>query len=294
MTQQFLKEWGMDYTVNMLPAPHPIDREKNVEGQFHLVRSSDNKVISPKTVSDRYKMTCPSEMVEPISALLAEGWITPTRGMILGDGSHEILSFAIDGGMLPEKGKMVGDEWNFRLNLNNFHGGTGSLFGLLEGYRIVCTNGAVALTTKGSLKLRHVGKLQDNYKSATQLWNGIQEIIRTLGKRMQVWKDVPMNAKEAVSALYTLYGVEDPQNIPTRSANEIEFAIREFSNPSRGTYGANLYDFYNAITATNSHYRPAGSRESEERRLYSLYNPAGSRFKLEADAVALLDRLSGQ
>lgn len=293
-TEQFLEKLGMNYSVTKEPAiQRTLDANGQpqygeVDGQFHLVRSSDSQVVSPKTVSVKYVPTNPRDMISPVAPLIAEGWITPELGHTLSGGSHEVLRFRIDGGNLPEKGKIVGEDWYHFFDLHNFQGG-GSFFGTLFCYRVRCSNGAVALVRKsGGFRLRHMGALQANYETAMRTWQEVSDEIRKIGERMTVWNDTKISAQESLKILHDIFEVEDPQNIPTRTANELEFAIREFSNPHRGTTGTSLYDLFNAITATNTHYAARNSRESEAKRLSSMLNPGGSRNRLEARTIELL------
>lgn len=293
-TTDFLTKVGMNYTVTKEPAiQRTLDADgtpqfSEVKGQFHLVRSTDQAVISPKTVSGKYVPTNPRDMISPVAPLIAEGWITPDEGYSLSDGSHEILRFRIDGGNLPEKGKIVGEDWYHFFDIHNFQG-VGAFFGALYCFRLRCSNGSVAMVRKGGgFRLRHMGALQTKYEDAMRTWTQITEEIRKIGEKMTVWNDTNVSPTEAVAILQDIYEVEDPANIAARTQNELEFAIREFSNPQRGTNGRTLYDVYNAITATNTHYQPRNSRENPAKRMSSLLNPNGSRHRLEARTIEVL------
>jgi len=290
-TTDFLNREGMNYSVQAMLAPHPVHRDQNVEGQYHLVRSTDNVVISPKTVSKKYVATCPIDMIAPIAPLIAEGWVTPERGFMLSGGSHEMLVFKIDGGKLDNSGKVDGEDWDHFFQLHNFQG-SGSFFGSLFARRQICSNGAVRIVSKGNgFRLRHMGALQAKYEDAMRTWEDIQVEIRKLSKRMTVWNGQTLTYSEAVALFHMIYDVEDPNDIATRTENELNFAISEFSNPGRGTYGKTVADVYNAITATNTHYAPKSSRETETKRMSSLFNPNGSRNLLEGRAIEVLSSL---
>jgi hypothetical protein len=293
-TTTFLESCGMNYNVTKEPAiQRTLDAEgqpqfNEVKGQFHLVRSTDAQVISPKTVSSKYVPTCPIDMISPVAPLIAEGWVTPEKGYMLSDGSHEVLQFRIGSDMLPDAGKIVGEDWDHFFQLHNFQG-AGSFFGNLFSKRLICSNGAVRIVRKsGGFRLRHMGALQTKYEDAMRTWKEVQEEIRKLGERMTVWNDTKIGYQEAVLMFEDIFEIEDPANIPTRTHNELKFAIAEFSNPARGTRGETLADVYNAITSTNTHYAPANSRETETRRLSSLLNPNGSRNRLEGRAIEVL------
>jgi hypothetical protein len=109
---------------------------------------------------------------------------------------------------------------------------------------------------------------------------------------METFAGLELSPGQAVEALHTLYGVNVGDEISTRTKNELDFAIAEFANPRRGTFGKTGLDLFNAITSTNSHYAPKNSKEDATKRLSSLYDANGTRFKLEADAVSLLEELA--
>ena len=299
-TDAFLTKVGMNYQVSKEPAiQRTLDKEgkpqyNEVEGQFHLVRSTDNAVLSPKTVSGKYTPTNPRDMISTVAPLIAEGWITPDAGHSLSDGSHEILRFRIDGGKLPNKGELlVGEDWYHFFDIHNFQG-VGSFFGSIYSFRLRCENGAVALVNKGrGFRLRHTGALQTKYEDAMRTWTAITEEIRKIADRMIVWNDTNVTAQQALAILHEIYEVEDPNNIAARTNNELQAAMVEFSNPKRGTNGRTLYDIYNAITAVNTHWAPRNSREDASKRLSSLLNPNGARHLLEARTVEILsDRIA--
>lgn len=291
-TEAFLDKCGMNYTVEKTPAMQQMadGSTREVAGQFHLVRSSDQAVISPKTVSKKYVPVNPRDMISPIAPLIAEGWVTPSKGYMLSDGSHEMLSFKLDGGMLENKGTVVGEEWDHFFQLHNFQG-AGSFFGTLYCKRLACVNGAVRVVTKSKgFRLRHMGAVLASYEEAMRTWEDIKVEIRKLSERLTVWNDKIVTPTEAIGIFENIFEVADtlPADRATRTVNRMNFAIGEFSNPRRATYGRSLYDIYNAITATNTHYVPAKSRETETKALSSLFNPGGSRNKLEARTVSIL------
>lgn len=287
----------MDYGVSKAPAlvrdlaGIPVE----VPGQFHLVRSTDGAVISRKTVSGEYQQISPSEVANRIDPFIREGWVAPERGFLFHSGSYEVLSFRIDGGSLEDQGKVAGEDWTHFLSLHNWQGGGGKVRGSIHSHRIVCQNTAMLAARMASFAIPHSGKLSENLDVAFQTWNALKEQIRLISDRVQTWTNQEITAKEASEILHRVYGVKGkgPDDISTRTANEIEYALGEFANLNRGTYGKTLADVYNAVTATNTFYLPSKSKETPEKRLATLFDPAGSRNKLEAETVSILDSLVG-
>lgn len=295
--QEFLKAKGMDYDVSKEQATR-VNGDGSVveiENQFHLVRSSDQKVISPSTVSSRYSVTNPTKMCEPIAPLVSEGWIKPDNGFLFKDDSYEVCSFEMNSEELEDGGNIAGEQWKHWVSLHNHQGGGGGLKGSLTSFRVICANTAAAAAREACFTIRHTGNIQENYQWAIDRWQKLKDGIRKLSERMTVFGELELSPTDALDALHTLYGVKGKtvDEIGTRTANELEFAMREFSNPRRGTFGKTGLDLFNAITATNSHYAPKNSKETSVKRLSSLYDANGSRFKLEAAAVSLLEEMAG-
>lgn len=293
--QDFLKEQGMDYSVAKEQATRTNSKGETiiVPGQFHLVRSSDEKIISPSTVSKRYSVTNPTKMVDPIAPLVAEGWIQPDRCFLFKDDSYEVVTFEMNPSELDDSGKIAGENWKHFISLHNHQGGGGGLKGSITSFRVVCANTAAAAAREACFSIRHTGDIDTNYKWAIDRWQKLKDGIRKLSERMTVFANLELSADDAVAALHALYDVSEDGEASTRTANELEFAITEFSNPRRGTFGKSGLDLFNAITATNTHYAPKNSKETANKRLASIYDMNGSRYKLESQAVSLIEEMAG-
>ena len=290
---EFLESKGMNYTVAKEQAVRVNSKGEVVpiEGQFNLVRSTDEEVISPGSVSERYSTTWPIKMCEPILPLVAEGWITQDKGFLFKRGSYEVVSFEMNSEALDNGGKIAGEDWKLWVSLHNHQGGGGGLKGSITGFRVVCGNTAAAAAREACFTIRHTGDIDENYKWAIDRWQKLKVAVKKLSERMTIFADLTLTPDEAVAALHTLYGVKVGDEISTRTENELNFAIAEFANPRRGTFGRTGLDLYNAVTATNSHYSPKASKETENKRLASLYDANGTRFKLEDAAVSLLEAM---
>lgn len=293
--KEFLTAKGMDYSVEKEQATrmNADGVAVLVPGQFHLVRSTDQKVISPSTVSKRYSVTNPTKMCDPIAPLVAEGWIKPDNGFLFKDDSYEVVSFEMNSSELDDGGKIAGEEWKHWISLHNHQGGGGGLKGSITSFRVVCENTAAAAAREACFSIRHTGDIDTNYKWAIDQWQKLKDGIRKLSERMTVFANLELSGAEALELLHDLYDVQDPEEVSTRTENELAFAINEFSNPRRGTFGKSGLDLFNAVTATNSHYSPKNSKESANKRLASIYDMNGSRFKLESAAIGLLEDAAG-
>lgn len=297
ITQQFLESKGMHYEVLKEQATR-TNRDGvtvPIEGQFNLVRSTDEQVISPSTVSGRYSLMTPSKMAERISPLVKEGWITPDKGFLFKDGSYEVLSFKMAPSELPDDGKIAGEIWDHWVSLHNHQGGGGGCKGSITSFRPVCYNTSVAAAREACFSLRHTGPIEENYRVAIDRWQKLKDGIKKLSDRMTLFADLKLSATDAEDALRDLYGVDGKprEEISTRTWNELEYAMVQFSNPKRGTHGQTGLDLFNAVTATNSHYAPKSSKLGEVKRMATMLDENGTRFKLEDSAVSLLEKMVG-
>lgn len=301
---EFLSEQGMNYTVakrqsfvERFKADGTSDGYHPAENQYHLVRSTDQEVISPGTVTDRYSTTNPQAMVAPLDPMVAEGWITPDKGFLFKGGSYEVISFRIDGGSLADQGKVAGEDWTHFVSVHNSQGGGGCLKGSIHSHRIVCQNTAVAAARMASFSIRHSGDIQANYAWAIDTWKKLQEEIRKISERQEVFAGFAIGVKDAEDIFRDIYGLKGKSDLELervkKTVNEFDAAFVEFSNPRRGTYGRSLADVYNAITATNTHWLPRNSKESSEKRMASLLAENGTRHKLEAVTMDKLLALAG-
>lgn len=291
---EFLESKGMNYFVQKEQATRQKDgKTVEIDGQYHLVRSTDGEVISPSTVSERYSAYNPIKMCEPMAPLVSEGWITPDKGFLFKRGSYEVVSFSMDAGTLHDQGRIAGEDWVHWISLHNHQGGGGGLKGSITSFRVVCKNTAAAAARGACFTIRHTGDIDKNYKWAVDQWSKLKDEIRKLSKRMEVFADTKVSAKEALDVMHKLYDVKPGDKPSTRTQNELDFAMKEFANPTRGTYGRSIADVYNAITSTNSHYSAKTAKEDTTKRLASIYDPNGSRHKLEVHTLDILESMVG-
>lgn len=294
---EFLEQCQMHYTVAKEQATRTNRDGKTVQipGQFNLVRSTDEQVISPSTVRGGYSAMNPTQLVEPLTPLLLENWITPDAGFLFKDGSHEMLRFRIDGGELDNDGDINGEKWIHYFSIHNHQGGGGKIRGLLHHTRKICLNQTVRLSRVNGFAIRHTGETQKNYDLAIATWKQLKEEIREISKRMEMFASTNVSANDAYDIIRDVYGVKGKPDVDihARTKNELVFAMQEFANPGRGTYGKSLADVYNAITSTNSHYSAKTSKESTNKRFASIFDKQGSRNKLEAATMSTLLEMAG-
>ena len=315
--QPFLKAAGRDYFIKKTPAGvfdsmGAVDASGavvpgwlEVENQYHLVRSSDNRVVSPHTVSDQYAPLSLMDMAEELQPWCDQGWATPDGVYSGRNESLEVLSLRLDaGGQLPQ-----GETFKFYTVFQNPHGSGGTAKGKIIPFRIICGNtfaAAVGAACDFTISHRvasgdHVKQqeiMAERAKDAISAWQKVQDHIAKLAERINVLSSVKLSAKDAEHLTDTLLGIKDVDKASTRSMNRRAAILAGFSMPTMGTQGRTAWDWINGVTFVNSSpmaeiNSPAKSKVSGIDRAIRTMDTNGSGFKLELDANKVLANFIG-
>lgn len=302
----FLKAAGRDYFIKKAPAFQRFGGEfAEVENQFHLVRSTDERVVSPHTVSDQYAPLSLMDIAEELQPWCDQGWATPDGVYSARNESLEILSLRLDaGGNLPE-----GEKFMHYAIFQNPHGSGGTAKGKVISWRIVCCNTfAAAVSAASDFTVTHRVAAGDHEmqneimaqraKDAVNAWSKVQKHIADLAERINVWSSAKITAKDAAMLTDKLLGITDLEKASTRAKNRRDAILSGFNLPQFGTNGATAYDWINAVTFINSSplapiNSPKNSKVSGVDRAVRTLDPNGSGFKLEQDAEKVLAAMIG-
>lgn len=297
---EFLKEAGRDYGILKKPAlyrfPSPTgdgDEIAEAEGQYHLVRSNDYKVVSEHTVTGQYDPLCLVDIGQEMQPFCDQGWATPD-GVYDRDGSVEILTLRLDAGQLDE---MPDGDYLHYLCIVNPHG-KGKAQGKVISWRVVCANTfARAVSASYSFAISHrvatdtQGKTRERFKDAVARWEDAQNQIRKLAERIERLSAVKISVADATKLADDLLGIRaDADKLSTNKENKKDAILASFNNPKLGTYGANAWDFMNAVTYLTSN--GPGSKVQGIKRVVRNIEPNGTGFKLESEALALVETLA--
>lgn len=300
----FLKAAGRDYFIKKVPVYQRFGGEfAEVENQFHLVRSTDERVVSPHTVTEQYAPLSLLEMAEELQPWCDQGWCTPDGVYSGRNESLEVLSLRLDaGGNLPE-----GEKFVHYIVFQNPHGSGGKAKGKIISWRIVCANTfAAAISAASDFTITHRVAAGDHEeqqaimagraKDAVAAWEKAQQHIRTLADKINAWQAVPLQFADAKELTNRLLGVKDEENASTRTINKRDAILAAFSMPQFGTFGRNAYDWLNGVTFVNSSPLAEVNKKSKvsavDRAIRTL-DVNGSGFLVEQQAEKILAELVG-
>ena len=311
----FLRAAGRDYWIRRVPALHPTrlvgDTESDrfgqpeiLGGQFHLIRSDNGTVVSPKTVSAQYAPMSLLDISEEMQPWCEQGWTVPDGvygGRFLEDGgeSVEILTLRMntEGIDFPD-----GETFRFYLCVSNPHGSGGTAKGKIIGFRIICGNTfAAAISHAHDFAVSHrVAKdsepgdiMKERMAFAVQNWTAAREKIAALAARVNSFQGVKLAASDAADLAEQLLGIKGkkPESVSTRAKNKKAEILTAFRNPGAGTYGETAWDFLNAVTYVNSSPNAPGfktSRVAPVDRILRTIDPQGTGFAVERAAEKLI------
>jgi hypothetical protein len=313
--QAFLKAAGRDYYVAKTPtgdyspvggvneAGEVVPGWVELENQFNLRRSSDHRVVSLKTVTESYAPLSLMDIAEEIAPWVQAGWATPDAVFEAKEGSLEVLVLRLDA-----QGEITDDDFYVHyIVIQNPHATGGKCRGKIISFRIVCCNTfAAAVSIKSDFEISHrVAKgsperqaeiMAERTREAIEAWEKVQEHIKELSRRVNVWKDAPITFSDAEHLTDSLLDITDLEKTSTRTKNEREAILSAFSMPQVGTYGRDAYDWVNAVTFVLSSPLAKSVQKSKvstiERAVRNM-DPNGTGFKKERKAETVLAKFLG-
>lgn len=302
--QKFLETANRNYYIKKVPAFQSIGdldgtpQFAEVENQFHLVRSVDNRIVSPHTVTEQYAPLSLMDVAEEIAPWVQAGWATPDAVFEARNGSLEVLVLRLDaGGEITD-----GDFYVHYIVIQNPHGAGGKAKGKIISFRIVCCNTfAAAVSAASDFTISHRvarGSTEEQAKimaertqDAIAAWDKVQEHIADLAARINVWNAAPLTFKDAEHLTDQLLGVGKLTDASTRKKNTRDAILSAFSMPQYGTFGRTGYDWINGVTFVNSSPNAdsvQASKVSTIDRAVRNMDPNGTGFKLEQKAEKVL------
>lgn len=283
---------GVDESGNIVSAA------REVENQFHLIRSSDGHVVSPKTVSKQYAPFALADLAAEIQGWCDQGWATPDAVYDGKDGSLEILTLRLDaGGVTMPDGK----QWDHHIILRVPHGTGGKVTGTLASFCQTCSNtfGAQGRGREFVIPHRISGKMSNleiqlamgqRAQMAVQTFETVKNYIAGMADRLNSWQNCVIGADGIETMTHDLLGIKKGDDLKGGTQNKLD-AILDAANLSEfGTHGNTVADFVNAVTFYNSSPFADVNKKSKVSgidRMIRNIAPDASGWKLEQKALAL-------
>jgi hypothetical protein len=314
---EFLKEGGRNYFIKKVPArifdpSGAIDAAGNivpgdidVENQFHLVRSTDHRIVSPHTVTESYAPLSLMDVAEELQPWCEAGWCQPDGVYSSRNESLEILSLRLveDAGIV-----MPGNEkFLHYIVFENVHATGGKAKGKIITWRIVCANTfAAAISARSDFMITHrvargdataqAAVMTDRVKEAVAAWEQAKTHIARLAEKVGVWQAKGMTKGEATSLTNRFLDIAKDEDASTRSINKRDAIVAAFEMPAAGTFGRSAWDWMNAVTFVNSSPFADINKKSKVDavdRIVRTTTVNGTGFKDEAKAENLLAEFIG-
>lgn len=305
----FLQAAGRDYGILRTPAlvRDPFggldehgdicEAVREVEGQFHLTRTNDGRVVSPHTVTGQYAPLTLLDIAAEIQPWCDAGWVTPDAVFSGRNESLEILCLRMDaGGTLPN-----GETWEHYIAFRNPHGAGGKAKGTISSFRVVCSNAfnsvgrgiefVVGHRISATMTMEERQEaMTTRARNAVAAWQTAEQYIADISERINAWSGKAVSFTQAETLTDSLLGIRKLDDASARKKNMREAVLAAFSMPQFGTNGANLYDWMNAVTFVNSSPHAGivqSSKVSAVDRTIRNVDPHGSGYIFEAKAEKL-------
>lgn len=275
--EDFILAANMGYEVSKEPAYALVDGGYiAIPNQWHIMRSDDQRIVSPNTVGNRYTPLQPRALFEVADPYIREGWASPDAAFTLYGGSSEVLTLRLD-----LQGTVNGDSsrWENYLILQNFHG-RGAMRGRIARIRVVCHNTATAAFSEGAdFSIRHSSSVEQRMKDAVAAWGNLKAELEAMSLAMGPLTSRVLTATERDSAIRKLAGIGATDDPNRRYVNILEAMFYSPGISGKGT----AYDLIQAVTYINSH---GGNKGSQMNRVQSLLD--GAKANLERKATKMM------
>lgn len=280
---KFLCHAAMDYSVEKMPATFVWNGENlTADNQFHLVRSTDGKVLSPATVTRQYGVIRPLDLVPDLQPFMDEGFATPDAAFTLYNGQSEVISLRLDFQDENSWENHDGSKWVHYLVVQNFHG-RGSVRGKVVSIRVVCHNTVTAaFGRQADFAIKHSGTVKDRVSNAIRTMESLRKYLKETGEKLGKLATMPV---DIMSTVNNILEIDPAETIPTRTQNRRD-AIVSAAHMSPGVSGRTALDVLNGITWYTTHDTSGRGGKDDNDRLESLLN--GTRGGLQQKATDYL------
>jgi hypothetical protein len=283
--QEFLTEAVMDYTVAKEQATRVnLDGTVvNVPNQFHLVRSDDQRVVSPSTVTKKYETRIPRDLATVLDPIVQNGLGIYDAAFTLYEGQSEVVTVRL----CDIKAKPGNDasDWLYYLIAQNYHG-TGKARFKLAGSRVVCHNSVTRAFSGGAdLAMVHSKSIIQKFADAPKVWAEAAAAVAKHCDRLSQLDKV-VNVPETIDELLAI-----DDEATTQQKNRRDRIVAAACMPAMGTYGKTLYDIFNAVTYDITHNAGGKAGQTAGGRMESILD--GTRGDFEETMTGKLFALAG-
>lgn len=265
-SEEALRLAGLDLSVNQIDMKLTDMSAKVVEDYKANVRSSDNSILG--IVSDKYKIVQNKEAFAFTDQLLCEGIEYETVGLLRGGKKTWLLA------RMPEKFKILGDDFVNYLVFTNSHDGSSAITVALTPIRVVCNNTlnlALSQTTR-SWSTKHLGNMESKLKFAHDtllLANNYQLALEEEINKLNKIESADEQVNNLVNKLLPI----DEKKDGRVKIKHIENSRKHILNKYNSTYDLKVfnntaYRFVNAVSDAVTHGFPSKKTKNYNERLF--------------------------
>lgn len=172
-----------------------------------------------------------------------------------------------------------GDRSEKRLTLRTSHDGSCRITGILEVYRLVCSNGLMAYSKESSFAVMHTRSYGGKLNAAKHIIGIADQYYEWFAEQADKLTNMPLTPTRATELIKCVFPAADEQDVSTRIQNQRE-AVYNLYQCGAGNHGHHRWDLYNGIVEFVDHVRSAG----RDRETATESNLVGSGAKLKQRA----------
>jgi phage/plasmid-like protein (TIGR03299 family) len=281
--QECMEIAELDYTLELqdifLQGTHTIDDipviGNKVPDKYAVVRLDKNEPIG--VVGNRYEIEQNSSCFGFFDGLIEQGYATFHRAYSTHNGAK--VCIIADLGDID----IGGDAGRKRITLRTSHDGSCKIIGILEVYRLVCSNGLMAFSRESSFAIKHTKSCAEKLKHAKEIFGIANQYYEWFSQQADKLVNTPITTIRAKELIKQFIPVQDEDNISARAFNQRTSILNAFMN-GIGNHGKTMWDLYNGVVEFVDHQR---SRNREE-EIAVESNTVGSGAKMKQNAFAIL------
>ena len=275
---------GLDYGLNLqkvfLQGKALVDGipviGKNVPDKFAVVRQDTGEPIG--LVGNQYEIIQNSRVFGFFDGLIEQGLAKFVRVYSTHNGAK--VNIVANLGDID----VGGDHSQKRLTLRTSHDGSCRITGILEVYRLVCSNGLMAFSKeKSSFAIKHTKSYGAKLNAAKHIIGIANQYYKWFSEQADKLTEIPVTPGQAIALIKKVVPAADESDVSTRTQNQRD-AIYNLHRYGKGNHGNTRWDLYNGIVEFVDHVRS----KNRDQEIQVETNLVGSGAKLKQNAFDIL------
>lgn len=274
---------GLDYTLKLQPVflqgkalldGIPVIG-KRVPDKFAVVRQDSSEPIA--IVGRKYEIVQNSRVFGFFDGLVEQGMAKFVRAYSTHGGAKVNIVANLGDTTIG------GDEGQKRLTLRTSHDGSCRITGILEVYRLVCSNGLMAFSKESSFAVKHTKSYGSKLNAVKHILGIADQYYKWFAEQADKLTQMPVSSGQAQMLIKQIVPAADEDDVSARIQNQRE-SIFHLYRHGKGNAGDTRWDLYNGIVEFVDHVRSRG----RDRETATESNLVGSGAKLKQNAFELM------